>query len=145
MLESLPHARIPEYLSRLLSVRPESNAKMFRYVEQIMAHDNFLRILINKFIQASSYSDINTAFKIMNFRDFRNQLTALYFEFYETGIYSHFPDLKYIQDLIHFEARFDSFAPSESNKVFLLGVYLKFSDAHLQSKGLMGDFEFINP
>lgn len=145
MLERLPRAEVPKQLTRILCQNTNESKKALVHIQNMMNEDNFFQILIEKGMRGNKYNDIQKMFHSLGLRNFRNLLTAMYLEFYEVGHYTFKPDLSFIQDLLTFEDRFEEFGVSGGNRVFLLALYLKLADAHLQSKGLMGERELIDP
>ena len=145
MLERLPFAQVPVHLAKFLQQNSNESKKAFVSVQNQMNEDKFFQILVERGIKSKKFQDMQKAFHTLGVRSFRNQLTALYLEFYESGKYTFKPDLIYIQDILSFEDRFEEFGEDGGQKVFLLGLYLKLADAHLQSKGLMGESLLVDP
>lgn len=145
MISELSYVRVPDSLSQLLSINAPENRATYAKIGQVLFGSKFNQILLEKGMGISKSFELERKLAQNGWQTFRNQMTAIYLEFYETHKYSLKPDLSYVQDLLTFEDRFEDFCHPGSNRLFLLGIYLKLNDSNLQLSGKMDGNYLIDP
>ncbi|MCK5884000.1 MAG: hypothetical protein KAG61_09940 [Bacteriovoracaceae bacterium] len=132
-----PVVNMPDYFTRLLRGNMQSSGNLYRslpiYFDQIPS----LKSLVSH-----SFSSIDPRLRVdfllnsLGWHGFRNRLTGLFLHYEEHGKFPPHTDPDAVDDILLIEDRLKGHTPGNFSRTFLLGLYLKMSQLHIQKVGL---------
>ncbi len=129
MILDFPTVKIPEFIARLC-LQPISNTRQGQgIVFDLIQKDPFLKRYVPVvFRHLKPDMDLLTIIATLGVQGIRNYIGQLYLSHAVHGVYFESIELDEIYDVLDFEKRYDFLFSEGSNRIFLLGYFLKLCD-----------------
>ena len=134
MLLDFPRTQVPDSMARLCSLTLLNQRQTYSELIQIVEKDSFLSLYLHqnykKELERNSLISMATS---MGWENFRNRLAETYIHHARYNNFKLLREIDEVYDILDLEKRFDFLYPEGNSRVFLLGMYLKLSDIHVEN------------
>lgn len=132
---SFPLVFIPDDIRWLYDMHLNNSKQSYNMISEEILKRPFLRLHINKiFKKYMRGNSIDSFINTIGWKGFRDRLASSYLFHAEFGF---FPDIEMedkVKDIVEFENKLNSIFPEGSNRIFILGIFLKLCDISNQKE-----------
>ncbi len=144
MIFELPGLAIPEGIRRICELTLSNTRTNYATILDIIEDDSFLNLLVHEsFKDFLKKGGVLGMLSALGWQGFRNRLGEAYLHHAQ---YRHFPRQIIVDEItfaIDFEKRFDFLFSENNSRVFMLGMYLKLCQIHMEREGIFEDQETL--
>ncbi len=148
MLLDFPRIEVPNSIAQVCSFSLKNNRTSTSEIIKVIEKDDFLSLHIkNSYKDKLKKGNVSTLISSMGLEGIRNRLTETYIHHARYGKFQMQDEIDEVHDILDLENRFNFMFSEGNSRVFLLGLYLKLSDIHMEDSFdfLAGDFMVIPP
>ena len=131
-----PNVFISEHFSYLLCQNLYSSERSNRFIARyIKDHGSFQQLVANCFSDMSSKRQIDFIIKTLGWKNFRDSLASIFIHYTRERKFPSKINTHSSQELVEFDGKIAHYTTSGSSRGFLLALFLKLSQIHLEGEG----------